>query len=306
MPRSHHVVVGVDGSERARSAVRYGAQEARAADLDLTLVHVAPDHLPMSPMMPLLPTGLTQLGPRLLAEARETSIESEPSVRVSTRLLHGGAATQLVASSADARMVVLGREAVPAWARVFTGAVTTGVAARAECPVVAVPAGWTRDDARSRSVVVGVEATDHEDRLLEHALTRAAGLGAALTALHAWELSGPYDDIIVHRTHAAEWNREAQQRIEQVLSRLRPAHPHVEVDVQVLHRQPALALREASQAAGLLVLGRHGQHPSLRHLGGTARALLREADCPIEIVPEVTVGAAPEPAGLKDAGEATP
>jgi nucleotide-binding universal stress UspA family protein len=179
-----------------------------------------------------------------------------------------------------------------------------GVAARAECPVVSVPDGWTPDEDRSRSVVVGFEAADLDVALLDHALVRATELGARLTVLHAWELPGFYDDIIVRRTHDTDWNRGAQERIEEQVARVRPDHPGVEVEVQVLHRQPALALREASESAGLLILGRHGQRPILRHLGGTARALLREASCAVEIVPPVAVAAATATSALAEVGEA--
>lgn len=295
MTRSDHVVVGIDGTERALSAVRYGTHEAMRSGLDLTLVHVMPDYVPMSPMLPLIPEDLSELGTRLLAEASDVARRENPEVRLSSRLLHGGPAWQLVAATDGAHMIALGRESTPGWARVFTGAVTMGVAARADCPVVSVPEDWSTEQTRSRPVVVGLEAADLDLALLEHAVSRAAGLGVGLTVLHAWELPGCYDDIIVRRTHDTDWNRDVRQRVEEHLARLRPDQHGVEVEVEVQHRQPALALREASESAGLLILGRHGHRPVVRHLGGTARAMLREASCPVEVVPPARVGTTTDP-----------
>lgn len=303
MTRNDTIVVGIDGTERALSAVRHATEEALRSDLDLTLVHVMPDYVPLSPMLPLFPADLRDLGTRLLAEAAAVVGEVSQQVHPSIRLLHGGAAWQLVAVSEGARMIVLGRESTPAWASVFVGAVTMGVAARADCPVVSVPEGWAADAHEARPVVVGVEAADLDHTLLEHAVGRAAALGTGLTVVHAWELLGYYDDIIVGRAQDLEWSSDARHRVEAQLARLRPEQRGVEVAVEIRHRQPGLALREASEDARLLVLGRHGHTPVVRHLGSTARALLREAPCPVEIVPPTSRRAAAVPPPLAEVGE---
>ncbi|QZY30367.1 universal stress protein [Nocardioides coralli] len=296
------VVVGIDGSERALAAVRFGAREARRWQARLVLVHVMPGHVPLSPVLAVAPRELTDLGERLLAEAVAVARDAEPDVAVRSRLLRGDAVAQLVRESDDAWMVVLGRETTPGWARVFTGAVTMGVAERAHCPVSSVPEEWTASE-EPGSVVVGFEASEFDAALLEYAVGRAADLGARLTVLHAWELPRFYDEMIVRRAHDLDWKRGAQDRIEELLRQLRRAAPDVEVEVEVVHQQPALALRDASQGADRLILGRHGQGPAVRHLGGTARALLREATCPVVVVPPVHLAAAVEP--WADAGVAS-
>lgn len=297
------VVVGIDGSEQALAAVRFGAREAERWGAELVLAHVMPDYVPLSPMLPLMPDDLVELGDRLLAAAVSEAGQASPGLRVTTRLLRGTAVTQLVRLTDGARLVVLGRETTPAWARVFIGAVTMGVAARADCPVCSVPEKWTPDPTADQTVVVGFESSQFDAALLEYAVGRAADLGASLTVLHAWELPGVYDNIIVRRTHDLDWNTAARERISEVLETIRPLGPEVDVDVQIRHRQPALALREASRTADRLILGRHGQGPSVRHLGSTARALLREAACPVVVVPPVHVPSAV--ASLADAGSAS-
>jgi nucleotide-binding universal stress UspA family protein len=284
------IAVGIDGSSRADAAVRYAALEARRSALPLTLLHVLPDYVPMAPMMPLLPGDMREMGHSLLSAAVRVAAEAAPEVEVTRHLFTGHVATVLARESANAAQLVLGHESTHGWSRVFTGAVTMGAAARATCPVVSVPADWNGvPDARGR-VVVGFKTSDHDASLLEHAFDCAAARSARLTILHAWELPSGYDDIIVRRTHDDEWNLAALERIEAQIAALRAAHPGVEVDVRVVHKQPALALREAAQDADLLMLGRRREGPSLLHLGGTARALLRTATSPVEVVPPVIHG----------------
>jgi nucleotide-binding universal stress UspA family protein len=149
--------------------------------------------------------------------------------------------------------------------------------------------------------VVGYQDVAHEADLLPHAFVVAADRGADLTILHAWKLPGCYDDMIVRRTHEDEWHAAARDRIESQIAGLRADNPQVAVDVRVVHDQPAHALREASTDADLLLVGRHAD-TGLRHLGSTARALLREATCPLEVVPTRLVGTAEDELRLERAG----
>ena len=55
--------------------------------------------------------------------------------------------------------------------------------------------------------------------------------------------------------------------------------------VRSMHGHPSHELHSRSQEATLLMLGHHRTGGFFDHLGGTGRALLRTADCPIEVVP---------------------
>ncbi len=279
------VLVGVDGSPRAHQATRYAALEARRLELPLTVVHVSPDYVPVAPMMPLIPGDLREIGRHLLSEAVRTASAAAPEVEVTSRLLTGHPAAELVHASAGARLLVLGHESAPAWGRMFTGAVTLGAAAWAECPVVSVPDGWTEPTRAREAIAVGFKSADHDASLLKEAFEIASARGAHLTILHAWELPGFYDDIIMRRTHDTDWNLAALEKIELEVAELRADHQDVDVDVRVMHRQPAQALREVSHEVDLLMLARRGDGFAHLHLGGTARAMLHEAACPVEVVP---------------------
>jgi nucleotide-binding universal stress UspA family protein len=65
-------------------------------------------------------------------------------------------------------------------------------------------------------------------------------------------------------------------------------YPDVDVILVPVHSlNPTLALLEASQAAGLLVVSRHGGNALTRLLfGSIGDAAVRQALCPVAVVPE--------------------
>lgn len=287
------VLVGVDGSAGSDNAVRYGAMTARRLGSGLTLVHVVPDYVPLAPMPPLLPDDLVEVGRALTASARDVAEAYVDAGTVATLVPTGATTPVLVALSGRAGLVVLGHNIRTRARRLFTGAVTTGVISRAACPVVSVPDCWD-PDRTAGEVVVGINDSAHGDGLLERGFATAEALASRLTIIHAWELPSVYDDVIVRRTHDPDWNVRALADVAGRLNGLRKKHLAVLVDVRVLHASPVQALAEAAAKADLVMLERRGGRlPAGLRLGSTARAVLREACCPVEVFPprEALVGA---------------
>ena len=290
------VVVGVDGSDANLGALRFGATEAGRVGAPLKLVHVVPDYVPVSPMMPLTPDDLTETGTSILAAAKATALEIAPDVEVEGWLHHGTRPVQLVHAAEDARMIVVGRDDRPLPERLLRGDTAAGVAARATVPVVEVPADWQppAEQGREPVVLVGVKSPSHATPLLGQAIALAQDRGATLVVLHAWKLPSAYDDIIESRVDVDEWVRESTVEMESLLRDWRTSYPDVKIEVRVVHDHAGHALVEASREADAVVVVRraHG-HPVATHLGGTARAVLRSAHCPVVVVPPEDIGMVP-------------
>jgi len=200
-------------------------------------------------------------------------------------VLSGSRARRLVQSANDARLIVLGHRDRSVLGRVFTSSTCTAVASRANCPVVCVPTTWMPGNPRG-GVVVGVEGPTHAQDALAVAFASAAARKSTLTVLHAWKLQSPYDDIVSSRVALDEWRKQATDMLEQVLREWREAYPEVEVELDLRHQYTAPALVGATEGADLIVLGRRGHGAPLGlHLGSTARPLIRESRCPVEIAP---------------------
>ncbi|MFC5175486.1 universal stress protein [Nocardioides taihuensis] len=280
------VVVGVDGSRGSSSAIRYAVQEARRLGTALRLVHVVPDYVAMTPMMPMYPSdSLTETGVTVLGRAEREAAVLAPDLVITSVLRHGSRAAELAAGAADAELLVVGRDDRSFLEHLVVGNTACGVAGRASVPVVVVPPGWDSPVEHGR-VLVGVKSTEHATELLADAFETAAERGDGVAVLHAWKLPGGYDDIIESRLAAEEWSGRARHQMEELVAPLRERFPDVDVELRVVHDHPAHALVTASDKADQLVLVRraHGL-PMTVHLGGTARAVLRSTHCPVRILP---------------------
>lgn len=283
----HPVVVGVDGTDQSSRAVRFGVQEAKRHGCGVLLVHAIHETTPMAPMLPLISVEtLAEVGDRIVADAKKLVLDiNDNEVPVQT-LVRPGSRTQVLCEAGEnARMIVLGHRDRSLLGRVFTQATTTGVGARAHCPVVSVPATWTAGHDYGR-IVIGLDGSAPSKDALALAFQAAADREAKLTVLHAWKLPSGYDDIIASRVMVDDWMKHAGEQMENIVAPWRELYPDVEVEIDLRHQYPAHALVGATEGADLVVVGRRGHGAPLGvYLGSLARTLIREARCPVEIAP---------------------
>jgi nucleotide-binding universal stress UspA family protein len=283
-PREHGtVVVGADGSDRGYAGVRYAAAEAARLDATLDIIHVSPGYLPVGPLLVIPDGSLQSHAAGVLERSAREATATAPDVEVATHELHGHRVDSIVRFADGAAVLVLGARHLTLADRILTGATVAGVVSRATCPTVVVPSTWEPDTPRQR-VVVGFKAPRHATELLAAGFALADELDAELEILHVWKLQGVYDDMIASSVEEEQHSSRELALIEPLLADFRSAYPRVKAYVRVVHRRPAAALVGASARADRLIVAKPAHGARLHHLGGTARALLRDAQCPIEVV----------------------
>ncbi len=285
--RRRPIVVGVDGSEQSDRAVRYAVAEARRGGAGITLVHAVHETAPMAAMLPLYSMeSFTEVGQRLVDDAERLALELDPDVDVSTSVQSGGRVGVLVEAGEHASLVVLGHRARSLAGRVLASSTTTGVGARAHCPVVSVPDCWVPGREYGR-VVVGIDESSASHDAVSLAFGEAHRRNAQLVVMHAWRLPTAYDDISYSRISADEWMGSAREEMEKTLAPFRDVYPDVDVDIDLRHEYAGPALAAATEGADLIVVGRRGHGaPMGIYLGSLARMLVREGKCPVEIAPQ--------------------
>ncbi|HEY3715536.1 MAG TPA: universal stress protein [Jatrophihabitantaceae bacterium] len=137
---SNSIIVGVDGSSGARSALRFAVDECRLRRRTLIVAHT-PD---LDDLMPASGehferAALAELGERLLRDHAASASARQPGVVVTTRLLAMPAAEALIEMSEHADLIVAGRRTRGDIAASILGSVSHRVAAHAQCPVVVIP-----------------------------------------------------------------------------------------------------------------------------------------------------------------------
>ncbi len=146
---SDRIVVGVDGSDAARDALRWAADEARLRFAPLVAVH-AWSFIPPQPIgdpgMLAMPAGDLpgQLNAEsdaariALDEAVADALGAEPGIEVERKLVEGDAGEVLVAESSGADLVVVGSHGRSGFKAALLGSVSRHVVDHATCPVVVV------------------------------------------------------------------------------------------------------------------------------------------------------------------------
>jgi nucleotide-binding universal stress UspA family protein len=280
--RTGRVLVATSGSTASRSAIAYAAREAESRGLSLELVHVVTPGVPVGPYGAVPDVAVREAGREVLARGEETARRIAPYVDVTTAMLIGSRPDAIVDRARDADLVVVGAPPHDLIGRLWTGSTVAGVAARSTCPVVIVRTGR---QATAHEVLVGLKSVEHADQLLATAFAVAIRSGSTLRVLHAWQMLSPYENAVAERLPIPAWELEEGRAIEAMLVDLRMAHPNVPVRVDLAHGQPAYTLVEASRGADLLVISRPVHGGYVHHLGATARTVIREAHCPVLVVP---------------------
>jgi nucleotide-binding universal stress UspA family protein len=136
------IVVGVDGSEASRAALRWAYDEAAHHNASLIAVSTwHPPALPMSPPYGSLPPEGYETQPerdaRELLERLTGELEPrEPAVEVRISISKGNPAKVLIDMSQGADLLVVGSRGYGGFAGMLLGSVSHHVVAHAACPVV--------------------------------------------------------------------------------------------------------------------------------------------------------------------------
>lgn len=135
-------------------------------------------------------------------------------------------------------------------------------------------------------IVVGVDGSDSSLRALDWAARQAELTHVALEVIMTWEFPTTYGWT---PPIPSDWDPRADivKSLEEIIGRLRQAHPSVEAHPRVVEGRPAPVLIEASHGAELLVVGSrgHGEFAGML-LGSVGEHCASNAHCPVVVVRE--------------------
>ncbi|YCK39632.1 universal stress protein [Actinomadura sp. ATCC 39365] len=273
---STHIVVGVDGSVPATGAVEWAAGDARRRGLDLRLVHVGPQWLH---------EGNAEHCARLLEEAADRARALAGGVKVTTELLSGNVAGELIRESATAGGVVLGSRGLGGFAGMTVGSVSLAVAGHASGPVVVVRAPAAPAATEHGRVVVGYDGSRDAQAAMEYAVEQARARGARLHVVSAWQMPvfSPY--AVTYNTLIQDLMREETGAARERVVPWREANPDLVVTDEQPCAHPVTALMQAAGSADLVVVGSRGRGGfASAVLGSVSHGVLHHVTCPVAVV----------------------
>jgi nucleotide-binding universal stress UspA family protein len=134
------IVVGVDGSDASKDALRWAARQAELTGA--TLRAIMTWNVPMINYGAAMPGSIEADVNRDSKEALDQAIQEvlgpAPSARVAPEVVEGHPAEVLVGAAGDAELLVVGSRGHGAFKGMFLGSVSTHCVSHATCPVVVV------------------------------------------------------------------------------------------------------------------------------------------------------------------------
>jgi nucleotide-binding universal stress UspA family protein len=278
------IVVGVDGRQGGRDALVL-ADRLRAAGTDeLVAVQAYPYEYFVSRGSNADFEAVVREDVRksLRAELEATGVDAQPAVVPDgspARALH------LAAERHRADLIVVGSSHRGRAGRVVAGDVSVSTMHGAPCPVLIAPAGYASREGSVRHVGVAYDGSAEARAALDLGREAATALGADLRILlvlqPAWPLTAYRSAYRDWSDHADEARDAAAAALDELVAELGPA-----ASGEVLEGDPARELAYAGRDLDLLVCGSRSYGPVRRLLlGSTASRLLREAPCPVLVLP---------------------
>lgn len=274
------ILVGYDGSDESRHALRWAVREARLRKMPLTICHVWHWPFAMAPSGPEILETFRLMSEHTAESGAIIARGTSPALTVKGRAVRGPVAETLLGLSGHADMLVVGHRGNEGFDGLLIGSVAARLAVHAYCPLVVVretPA------VEGGPVVAGVDGSPGSGASLAFAFEEAA---LRRVSVH---LVCSADDQVGNDGAAfvpdlEESRRKAAARFERTVAPWCEKYPHVQTRTSFVTAPPREALLSAAETASMLVVGRRGHGDVRGLLGSVSQYMTHYAPCPVAVV----------------------
>lgn len=277
------IVVGVDGSQNARAALRYAVRLSRALGHQLRVIR-AWRYPSEAAIRPLVLRDPEKMDDAVLQELEALIAEEVPAGEdVEAVVIRGSPVEALLRACHDAPLLVVGSRGLGGFRGLLLGSVSQQLIEHAPCPIVVVPGSDAAPGPGIGRILVGIDGSEHSSVAMTFAADLAGRCDARLFVAYA-----PGPAILLASITAEEiiTPEVLTEMVEGWTASLRDdAVPH---EVLVLQGDARTALIDASEQhdVDLIVVGSHGRGAVGRALlGSVAASVVQHAERPVIIVP---------------------
>lgn len=139
-------------------------------------------------------------------------------------------------------------------------------------------------------IVVGVDGSPASIRALQWALRQAERTGAAVEAIHAWEVPAMYGTGMMVLPRGEDFDAAAKQALEKAVAQATHGSTNVPIELHTVSGHPAKILVDMADTADLLVVGTRGHGGFMGALiGSVSQNCVQHAQCPVVVVRETAL-----------------
>jgi nucleotide-binding universal stress UspA family protein len=280
---TNSIVVGVDESDQALTALRWAVDHGALTNQPVTAVmawgYRAHHHL--HPGRPLDADYAASMATKALEQIVDNALGPDHGVRCVAA--YGRPADRLLDAVAEPSLIVVGARGMGGFHGLLLGSVSRQLLHKASCPVAV-----SRDNPehmRDR-IVVGLDGSDASQRALEWAIDTARSRDLPVLAVHAWQL--PHHDLEFGLAYLDddELAAGAMLLLDEQIERADTFGLAVPIERRVVSCDARQALLEAGASASMVVVGSRG-HGRLGDimLGSVSAQVSEHAGCSVVVVP---------------------
>lgn len=277
------IVIGVDGSEQSRAALRWGLERAKSHKATVELLHVTDDSF-LSDSPAFLSEG-QRISEKLLAAEIEHCRELGYNGDIESTAVVGHPVAEVEKASKRADLVVLGAHHGGKLAGSFFGTRAVKIAAVAHCPVAVVP---LIEEEPTKGIVVGVDGSESSRLAVATAAEEASKRGVELHAVYAWmtPITPGFENLWSDELLNAQ-REAAEEAIAIGTAGISTRYPDLTIKREIMQDPPVTALVKAATGATALVVGSRGRNAISRLLlGSVSHGVLQSLPCPVIVTRE--------------------
>jgi nucleotide-binding universal stress UspA family protein len=276
----HNVLCPADFSASGMGAFSESVRLARWFGAEITVVHVIPFAMPLPGEMGYVPVpvkGACRAALMRLQQFVDATDHSGVPVSLVCREGHAADEIRAVARERNAELVVMGTHGRSGLKRLVLGSVTEAVLNHPPAPVLTVNRNRSRRDGPFQTVLCATDVSEWSAGTIAAALA-IAGEGAKRFILlnviegGAGSTGGARERTALTAVH--ESIPIASQGSLPIEERVACGEPDREI----------LAVA-AEESVDLIILGAHGRGAVGHVFGSTAQSIVREAPCPVMVIP---------------------
>lgn len=292
----HPIIVPLDGSELAESAVPRAAAIARATKSPLHIVRV---HVPVlayaaaeSPVAipdPIWDAKVRDGAQQWLVQ-KAAALVAELDMPVTCELRIGSPAEEIAVAATErgAQFIVCTTHGHGGWAAQWIGSVTDAVIRRSACPVVAMSEGAIAAPATIRRILVTLDGSRTAAAILPHVRALATATGAAVDLYRV--VAPPWTGDVLNAVQSGRVDRFgidpaadiAKTELDRVAQAFIYAGVHATATVEVASNPTRAILdRIADAKPDLVAMSTHGRGLSRLFMGSVADKVLRAGGRPV-------------------------